>query len=111
MHRALGPGLLESSYEACLAYELMAQGLKVEVQKPLALVYKSVRLDCGYRIDLLVEDEIIVELKSVESILPIHRAQVLSYPRLSGHKDGLLINFHVKLLKEGIERMADGSLD
>ena len=111
VHRALGPGLLESAYEACLVYELTVLGLRVEAQKPLALVYKSVTLDCGYRLDLLVEDEVLVEIKSVEGILPIHRAQVISYLRLSGCKVGLLINFNVKLLKNGIERFAGDSLD
>lgn len=111
VHRALGPGLLESAYEACLVYELTERGLRVEAQKPLALVYKAVTLDCGYRLDLLVDNEIVVEIKSVESILPIHRAQVISYLRLSGCKVGLLINFNVKLLKNGIERFAGDSLD
>jgi GxxExxY protein len=111
VHRALGPGLLESAYEACLVYELNECGLKVQAQKPLALVYKSVTLDCGYRLDLLVENEVLVEIKSVESILPIHRAQVISYLKLSGCKVGLLINFNVKLLKNGIERLAGETLD
>lgn len=111
VHRALGPGLLESAYEACLVYELTERGLRVEVQKPLALVYKSVTLDCGYRLDLLVENEIVVEIKAIECILPIHQAQVISYLRLSGCKVGLIINFNVKLLKDGIERIIDGSID
>ena len=111
VHRALGPGLLESAYEACLVYELAERGLKVEAQKPLALVYKSVTLDCAYRLDLLVEDEILVEIKSIEKILPIHRAQVISYLRLAHCKVGLLINFNVNLLKFGIERFAGSSLD
>jgi GxxExxY protein len=111
VHRAIGPGLLESAYEACLVYELTERGLRVEAQKPLALVYKSVTLDCGYRLDLLVENEIVVEIKAIECILPIHQAQVISYLRLSGCKVGLIINFNVKLLKDGIERIIDGSID
>jgi GxxExxY protein len=111
VHRALGPGLLESAYEACLVYELNERRLKVEAQKPVPLVYKSVSLDCGYRLDLLVEDTVIVEIKSIDRIMPIHRAQVISYLRLTGLPVGLLINFNVKLLKFGIERIAGDSLD
>lgn len=110
VHKALGPGLLESAYEACLAYELRNQGFQVEVQKPLPLVYKEVNLDCGYRIDILVNNSVLVELKSVDDIAPIHQAQVLSYLKLSGIKIGLLINFNVKLLKHGIHRLVNGSL-
>ena len=94
VHKGLGPGLLESAYEACMMYELGVLGLKVESQKPLPLVYKRVRLDCGYRIDLLVEDKVIVEIKSVDQIMPIHHAQVISYLKLSGCKVGQLINFN-----------------
>ncbi|MBS1251384.1 MAG: hypothetical protein MAG451_00417 [Anaerolineales bacterium] len=104
VHRHLGPGLLESAYEACLAYELRQLGLTVQPQEPLPLVYKEIRLDQGYRIDLLVERKVIVELKVVEQITPVHEAQVLSYLRFSGCKVGLLLNFNVKLLKEGIRR-------
>ncbi|HYG73833.1 MAG TPA: GxxExxY protein [Planctomycetota bacterium] len=104
VHRSLGPGLLESTYESCLAYELSQRGLRFETQKALPVVYKEVRLDCGYRIDFLVEDLVIVELKSVEEIAPIHEAQLLSYLKLSGRKVGLLINFNVKMLKDGIKR-------
>ncbi len=107
IHRELGPGLLESTYESCLVYGLMETGLKVEQQKPLPVVYKGVKLDCGYRLDLLVEEEVIVELKSVEKILPIHKAQLLSYLKLSGCKVGLLINFNVELLKSGIQRIVN----
>ena len=107
VHQTLGPGLLKSAYEACLAYELGILGLKVETQKPLPLVYKSVRLDCGYRIDLLVEDKVIVEIKSVDQIMPIHHAQVISYLKLSGFKVGLLINFNEKLLKHGVHRIVN----
>lgn len=104
VHRELGPGLLESAYEACLIYELVESGLKVENQKALPIRYRGVQLDCGYRIDLLVDKQIVVELKSVEKIEPIHEAQLLSYLKLSGYKVGLLINFNTKLLKNGIRR-------
>lgn len=104
VHRELGPGLLESAYEACLAYELSRRGLNFERQKELPIRYGNVFVDCGYRIDLLVENSIIVELKSVEKLLPIHEAQILSYLKLSGHKIGLLINFNVEILKAGIKR-------
>ena len=107
VHRALGPGLLESAYEACLAFELTERGLEVAQQAPLPVVYKDVRLDCGYRLDLLVEDAVVVELKAVSKILPIHEAQLLSYLKLSGCKVGLLINFNVKVLKNGIRRMVN----
>jgi len=106
VHRALGPGLLESAYEACLAYELVERGVKVERQKELPLRYREVDLDCGYRLDLLVEDAVVVEVKSVDRLEPIHDAQVLSYLRLSGRHLGLLINFNVKMLKTGIKRLA-----
>ena len=105
IHRALGPGLLESVYEACLAYELSNRGLRVEQQKALPVVYGNVKLDCGYRIDLLVSNTVIVELKSVEALAPIHDAQLLSYLKLSGYKVGLLINFNVQMLKSGIRRL------
>jgi len=105
VHRVLGPGLLESAYQACLAFELVERGYKVEPQKPLPLIYKSVQLDCGYRLDLLVNDAVIVEIKAVDELAPIHEAQLLSYLRLSGCKVGLLINFNVKLLKHGIKRL------
>jgi GxxExxY protein len=105
VHRALGPGLLESTYEECIAFELMERGLNVERQKELPVTYKGVRLDCGYRIDLLVEGKVIVELKAVESLQPIHEAQVLTYLKLSGHKVALLINFNVKILKDGVRRL------
>ncbi|MBU1908927.1 MAG: GxxExxY protein, partial [Verrucomicrobia bacterium] len=105
VHRALGPGLLESAYEACLAFELAQRGLKVEQQKPPPVVYREVKLDCGYRLDLFVEEKVIVEIKVVEQLMPIHQAQLLSYLRLSGCKVGLLINFNVKVLKDGICRL------
>lgn len=109
VHRALGPGLLESAYQACLAYELIERGRKVEQQKPLPIVYKSVHLDAGYRLDLLIEDKVIVEIKSVDSIAPIREAQLLSYLRLSEKKVGLIINFNVKVLRYGIRRLVNGS--
>ena len=107
VHRALGPELLESAYEACLAYELIQREMKGEQQKPLPLIYRDVQLDCGYRIDLLVDDAVILEIKSVDSLAPIHQAQLLSYLKLSGCEVGLLINFKVKLLKQGIVRMVN----
>jgi len=107
VHSVLGPGLLESAYEACLAYELGKRGLQVEVQLALPVVYEQVQIDAGYRIDLLVEDGVIVELKSVERLLPIHEAQLLSYLRLSQKRLGLLINFNVPRLRDGIKRMVN----
>jgi len=107
VHRALGPGLLESAYEACLTFELAQRGLKVEQQKPLPVVYREVKLDCGYRLDLLVEEVVIVEVKAVDRLMPIHQAQLLSYLKLSGCKVGLLINFNVKVLKDGIRRLVN----
>jgi len=104
VHRVLGPGLLESAYEACLVYELTQQGLKVEQQKALPLLYKGVHLDCGYRLDLVVDEAVIVEIKAVDALHPIHEAQLISYLKLSGCRVGLLINFNVRLLKEGIRR-------
>src|SRR4030066_2060873 len=105
IHRALGPGLLESAFEACLIYELRLRKLKVESQKSMPIFYKDVMLDCGYRVDLIVEDQIIVEVKSVSSLASIHEAQLLSYLKLSNCKIGLLINFNVKYLRQGIRRM------
>ena len=105
VHRALGPGLLESAYVSCLAYELQLRKLKVEREKPLPIFYKDVMLDCGYRLDLVVEDRVIVEIKSVNALAPIHEAQLLSYLKMSNYKIGLLINFNVKMLKDGIRRM------
>jgi GxxExxY protein len=107
VHKELGPGLLESAYEACLAYELTERKLQIERQKALPVLYRGVKLDCGYRIDLLVENEVIVELKAVESLEPIHDAQLLSYLKLSGCEVGLLINFNVKVLKDGIRRFVN----
>ncbi len=107
VHRALGPGLLEFAYVTCLAYELRQRGLEILEQVPLPLVYKEVKLDCGYRLDLLVNDAVIVEVKSVESLAPIHEAQLLSYLKLADCKIGLLINFNVKMLKYGIKRLVN----
>ena len=104
VHRQLGPGLLESTYEKCLIFELQRIGLVVESQVELPVTYKGMKTDAGYRIDLLVEKSVIVELKAVESILPVHEAQILTYLKLSGNKLGLLLNFNVKLMKDGIRR-------
>jgi GxxExxY protein len=105
IHTALGPGLLESAYEECLYYELKQIGLKVDKQKPLPLIYKDVKLDAGYRTDLLVENSVIVEIKSVDALCDIHLAQILTYLKLSGCKLGLLANFNVQHLKNGIKRV------
>ncbi len=105
VHSALGPGLLENAYEECLMYELMESGLKAERQKPLPLIYKEVKLEAGYRVDLLVEDCIIIEVKAVDELSEIHLAQILTYLKLSKCKLGLLVNFHVKILKHGIKRV------
>jgi len=105
VHKALGPGLLESAYEACLAFEIADHGLEVIQQKPLPVIYRNVHLDCAYRLDLLVASRVIVEIKSIDTIQPIHKAQLLSYLKLSGCKVGLLINFNVQLLNDGIVRL------
>lgn len=105
VHTSLGPGLLENAYEECLMYELIQSGLKVERQKPLPLIYKEVKIDAGYRVDLLVENSIIIELKSVEDLTDVHLAQILTYLKLSKCKLGLLVNFNVKYLKNGIKRV------
>ncbi|MBU1101379.1 MAG: GxxExxY protein [Bacteroidetes bacterium] len=105
VHKELGPGLLESAYEECLYYELTKSGLYVEKQKPMPLVYHDVKLDCGYRIDLMVEKKVVVEVKSVEALNDVHMAQVLTYLKLSGCKLGLLMNFNVAKLKSGIKRL------
>lgn len=104
VHRLLGPGLLESAYATCLAHELHLQNIAYKKEWPLPLVYKEIKLDCGYRLDFLVEDELVIELKSVETLLPIHDAQLLSYLKLSGKRTGLLINFNESLLRNGIKR-------
>lgn len=105
VHSALGPGLLESVYEACLAHEILKRGLKVERQKTVPIEYDGLTFDEGFRIDLLVEDSVIVELKAMDVLLPVHEAQVLTYLRLTGIRVGLLINFKVRLLKQGIKRL------
>ncbi|MEW6355526.1 MAG: GxxExxY protein [Planctomycetota bacterium] len=104
VHRALGPGLLESTYEKCLAREMDLTGTRFKLQWPLPVEYKGVQLDCGYRVDLLVEDKLIVELKALEAVLAIHEAQLFTYMKLAGIKTGLLINFNVPVLKDGIRR-------
>ena len=104
VHRHLGPGLLESAYEACLAHELTSRGLGVERQRPLPVVYKGVSLECGYRLDLVIENLVICELKTVERITNVHQAQILSYLKLSGIHTGLLINFNQRVLRTGIQR-------
>ncbi len=105
VHRTLGPGLLESAYQECLCYELKADGIAFGRQVALPVIYKTVKLDCGYRMDLVVDDQLVVELKTVEKILPIHEAQLLTYLRLSGIRTGLLLNFNTAVLKNGIKRM------
>jgi len=107
VHKALGPGLLESAYEECICYELDLGGLSLERQKPLAIQYKEIDLDCGYRLDVVVENAIILELKSCDKIEPIHEAQLLTYLRLSGLKLGLLLNFNVPLMRDGIVRIVN----
>ena len=111
VHRSLGPGLLESAYETCLAYELGQRGINVERQKSLPVMYREVKLEAGYRLDLLVDGLVIVEVKAVDHLLPIHHAQLISYLRLSGCSLGLLINFNVKLLKNGIRRLVNNYPD
>jgi GxxExxY protein len=106
VHKALGPGLLESAYEECLSHELDLKKIQYERQKPLPVQYKDVKLDCGYRLDLIVENRLIVELKACESLLPIYEAQLLTYLKLTNIKVGLLINFNVPVLKEGIKRLS-----
>ena len=105
VHKLLGPGLLESAYQECLFYELLQAGLEVEKEKPMPIVYKEVKLNHGYRIDLLVEDKVVVELKTVEYLNDVHLAQVLTYLKLGNYKLGLLLNFQVAMLKDGIKRI------
>ncbi len=104
VHRALGPGLLESAYQECLFYELQNSGLSVKKEVPMPIIYKDIKLDHGYRIDILVENKIVVELKHVETLTDVHEAQILTYLKLGGYEIGLLINFNEKLLKRGIKR-------
>ena len=110
VHKSLGPGLLESAYETCLAYELEQQGLHVQQQLPLPVVYKDVKLNAGYRIDILVENKVIIEIKSVDNLADIHTAQLLTYLKLKDLKLGLLVNFNVVLLKNGLKRILNGYL-
>lgn len=107
VHKALGPGLLESAYEECLCFELAEAGLEFKRQVALPVVYKGVKLDCGYRMDVVVEESVIIEIKAVERIVPVHEAQLLSYLKLAGIKVGLLLNFHVPVLKSGIKRIVN----
>lgn len=110
IHNTLGPGLLESAYQECLFYKLRKEGLKVEKEKAMPLIYEDVKLDCGYRIDLLVENRLVIEVKSVEALNDIHLAQTLTYLKLGNYKLGLLINFNTVLLKSGIKRIINGNL-
>lgn len=105
VHTNLGPGLLENTYKECLLYELIKADLQVQKEKPIPLIYEEIKLDCGYRIDLLVENKVVIELKSVDAINDVHVAQTLTYMKLSGCKLGLLLNFNVKSLKNGIKRL------
>lgn len=111
VHKILRFGLLESAYEVCVAYELRQLGYKIEQQKPLPVTYKDVKLDCGYRLDLVVEDSVIVEVKAIEHLAPNHDAQLISYLRLADKRVGLLINFHVQLLKNGVRRIVNNFPD
>ncbi|TAN13710.1 MAG: GxxExxY protein [Chitinophagaceae bacterium] len=111
VHSELGPGLLESTYEACLSYELSQMDLAFEVQKALPVIYHNVKLECGYRMDILVNNKVVIEIKSVEALNDVHMAQILTYLKLSGCKLGFLINFNVKLIKHGIKRVINGKLD
>lgn len=110
VHKALGPGLLESAYKECLNYKIVNSGLFVEKEKPMPLIFEEIKLDCGYRMDLLVENKLVVEIKSVEALNDVHLAQVLTYLKLGNFKLGLSINFNVALLKQGIKRVINGSL-
>ena len=105
IHAVLGPGLLESAYRICLAFELRKKGLNVEEEKPLPLIYEEVRLECGYRLDMLVENQVVVELKTIDAFNDVHIAQVLTYLRFSNNHVGLLLNFYVKSMKDGIKRL------
>jgi GxxExxY protein len=111
VHKALGPGLLESAYQECLFYKIVNSGLTAEKQKPMPLIYDEVHLECGYRIDILVERKLILEIKSVDAIHPVHLAQTLTYLRLGNYRLGLLINFNVEVLRNGIKRVINGDLN
>jgi len=110
VHKALGPGLLENAYQECLYYKLMKEGLDVAKEKPMPLIFEEVRMECGYRLDLLVENKVVVELKSVEALNDVHLAQILTYLKLGKYKLGLLINFNECLLKDGVKRVINGRL-
>ena len=110
VHQSLGPRLLESAYQECLFYELRKQNLNITKEKPMPLTYEGIHLDCGYRIDLLVENKVVIELKSVEKLTDVHTAQTLTYLKLGDYKLGLLINFNVSLLKSGIKRLINGNI-
>lgn len=107
VHRVLGPGLLESAYEECICFELSQAGLRFERQVPLPVVYKDVKLDCGYRMDIVVEDAVKVEIKAVERLIPVYEAQLISYLKLANKRVGLLMNFHVPVLKSGLKRLVN----
>ena len=111
VHRALGPGLLESAYEECLSHELALRAIPFRRQVPLPLAYKGVKLECGYRVDLLVSDAVVVEIKTVEHLEPVHTAQVLTYLKLGGWSLGLIVNFNVPVVTSGIKRVVNGSLE
>lgn len=108
VHTALGPGLLESAYQECLYYKLLKSGMSVDKEKPMPLIFEDVKLECGYRIDLLVENKVVIEIKSVEALNDVHLVQTLTYMKLGNYKLGLLMNFNVARLKEGIRRVANG---
>lgn len=110
VHKSLGPGLLESAYEECLAFELTKEGLNIARQKPVPVVYKDIKLECGYRIDILVENSVVIELKVVDEFNPVHFAQILTYMKFANKKVGLLLNFNVSVLKKGIKRFIIGSV-
>jgi GxxExxY protein len=110
VHNGLGPGLLESAYKACLAYKLSQSGFSVELEKPIPLIFEEVKLECGYRIDLLVENKLVIEIKSCEALNDVHLAQTLTYLKLGNYKLGLLINFNVLKLKDGLKRIINGTL-
>lgn len=107
VHRSIGPGLLESAYEECLCYELSQCGLSFERQVPLPVVYKAIKLDCGYILDIIVEELVILEVKAVERIMPIHEAQLLSYLRMLDKRVGLILNFHMSIMKNGVKRIVN----
>ena len=110
VHKILGPGLLESAYQECLFYKLQKEGLIVQKEKPMPLIFEGIKLECGYRIDILVENKVVIEIKSVESLTDVHLAQILTYIKLGNYRLGLLINFNASLLKQGIRRVINGTL-